>query len=612
MIRALRRRGTAALGLGLAAVLTAATGCGGDDDAVAAGESGKITLTVNVFGNFGYEDLYKQYQASHPNVTIVERGTGSDLSNYTPALTKNLAAGSGAGDVVALEEGIMIQFKEQAQNFADLGEYGGNDDQGNFLPWKFEGGQASDGKQLIGLGTDVGSMGMCYRRDLFAKAGLPTDRDAVAKLWPTWQDYVTVGNQFKGKNTGAKWFDAASNTYNTILVQEAGKSPGYTYYDRDNQLVVESNPAIKQAYDQMLAMIGDGLSAGYKSFSDQWNAGFKQGTFATIACPAWMLGYIKGQAGDANKGKWDVTTAPGERRQLGRLVARGAQAEQAPEGGGRAGPLPDQPEGPGRRLQGGQRAAVVAGGPGRPGDQGVQERRTSTTPRSARSSAPVPRSSSRSTSDRATRRSGTRWRTRCWRCSRASSSRRRPGRRRSRTPSRRPGEVGGAGGERTVAVGTTVHTRTRVGPVSGRPGRSGPQLDQEEPMSAEAGTPVRPAGRPAGPARRARLRPGGRPDRPRPPTEPRRERWRMRLSRADIRALAVPLHRAVLRALRRSSASTRWSTRPGCRCTTGSWPATSTRATGLDNYAPAGDRPGLLELAVATRSGSSCSPRCRS
>ena len=314
MIRALRRRGTAALGLGLAAVLVAATGCGSDDDDPAATGGGgeQITLTVNVFGNFGYEDLYKEFQASHPNVKIVERGTGSDLSNYTPALTKNLAAGSGAGDVVALEEGIMIQFKEQAQNFADLGEYGGNDDRGNFLPWKFEGGQASDGKKLIGLGTDVGSMGMCYRRDLFQKAGLPVDREAVAKLWPDWASYVNVGNQFKGKNTGAKWFDAASNTYNTILVQTAGKSPGYTYFDRDNNLVVESNPAIKQAYDQMLGMIGQGLSAGYKSFSDQWNAGFKQGTFATIACPAWMLGYIQGQAGEANKGKWDVTTAPGE------------------------------------------------------------------------------------------------------------------------------------------------------------------------------------------------------------------------------------------------------------------------------------------------------------
>src|SRR5918997_948089 len=129
MIRAdrrLRSRRTAALGLGLAAVLVAATGCGGDDDGDSGGggEGGQITLTVNVFGNFGYEDLYKEFQASHPNIKIVERGTGSDLSNYTPALTRHLAAGSGAGDVVALEGGIMIQFKEQAQNFIDLGEHG--------------------------------------------------------------------------------------------------------------------------------------------------------------------------------------------------------------------------------------------------------------------------------------------------------------------------------------------------------------------------------------------------------------------------------------------------------------------------------------------------------
>lgn len=313
MIRALRRRGPVALGAGLAAILVAATGCGGDNGSASAGGGGgdKIALTVNVFGNFGYKDLYKQYEATHPNITITERGTGSDLSNYTPALTKNLAAGSGAGDVVALEEGIMILFKQQAQRFVDLGQYGGNDDKSNFLGWKFEGGQSADGKKLIGLGTDVGSMGMCYRRDLFQQAGLPTDREAVAKLWPTWDDYVAVGNRFKSKNTGPKWFDAASNTYNTILVQAAGKGPGYTYFDKDNNLVVDSNPVIKQAYDRMLAMIAGGLSAGYKSFSDQWNAGFKQGTFATIACPAWMTGYIQGQAGPANKGKWDVTTAPG-------------------------------------------------------------------------------------------------------------------------------------------------------------------------------------------------------------------------------------------------------------------------------------------------------------
>ncbi len=43
-------------------------------------------------------------------------------------------------------------------------------------------------------------MAICYRKDLFAKAGLPTDRDAVAKLWAGgWGKYLDVGERFKDK-----------------------------------------------------------------------------------------------------------------------------------------------------------------------------------------------------------------------------------------------------------------------------------------------------------------------------------------------------------------------------------------------------------------------------
>ena len=210
MIRALRRRGPAALGVGLAAVLIAATGCGGESgNDAASGGGGKIALTVNVFGNFGYQDLYKQFEASHPNITITERGTGSDLSNYTPALTKNLAAGSGAGDVVALEEGIMIQFKQQAAELRrPRRSTAANDDKANFLPWKFEGGAVRRRQE---------AHRPRHRRRLHGHVlparpvpeGRPADRPGRGgKLWPTWDDYVSVGNQFKAKNTGAKWFDA--------------------------------------------------------------------------------------------------------------------------------------------------------------------------------------------------------------------------------------------------------------------------------------------------------------------------------------------------------------------------------------------------------------------
>lgn len=249
--------------------------------------------------------------ASHPNVKIVERGTGSNLDEYSPKLTQWLAAGKGAGDIVAIEEGLLVEYKANPQNFVNLLDHGAADLKGNFLDWKWNQGLTADGKQLIGLGTDVGGMAMCYRKDLFAKAGLPTDREAVSKLWPTWADYIKVGEQFKAKNTGASFLDAATNTFNTILLQTAGNTTGYSYYDTSNNLVVDSNPAVKQAYDTTMDIIDSGLSGKYGSWSEEWVSAFKQSKFATIACPAWMTGVIEGNAGPGAKGKWDIAQVPG-------------------------------------------------------------------------------------------------------------------------------------------------------------------------------------------------------------------------------------------------------------------------------------------------------------
>ncbi|WP_409072990.1 ABC transporter substrate-binding protein [Micromonospora chalcea] len=302
------RRRLAAVAVVAATALLGTTACGGGDDAAA---DGPITLTVDVFGQFGYADLYQEYMASHPGVKIVERGTGGNLDEYSPKLTQWLAAGKGAGDVVAIEEGLLVEYKANPQNFVNLLDHGAADLKGNFLDWKWNQGLTADGKQLIGLGTDVGGMAMCYRTDLFAKAGLPTDREAVSKLWPTWQDYIKVGEQFTAKKTGASFLDAATNTFNTILLQTAGNSSGYSYYDTNNNLVVGSNPAVKQAYDTTMDIIDSGLSGKYGSWSEEWVSAFKQSKFATIACPAWMTGVIEGNAGAGAKGKWDIAQIPG-------------------------------------------------------------------------------------------------------------------------------------------------------------------------------------------------------------------------------------------------------------------------------------------------------------
>ncbi len=311
----MNRTTTRVLG-GAAAVLLAGTvlsACGGDDgdggggDGYQAGE--EVTLRVNLFGKFGYQEagLYDDFEAEHPGVTIVETAEG-DLGKYNEQLIQRIAAGGGAGDVVAIEEGQVVNFLQSPDKFVNLQE-ALDPDPAQWLDWKYEQATTADGGTTIGLGTDVGGMAMCYRRDLFERAGLPTDRQEVAAMWPTWDDYITVGEQFQQGigDDDVHFIDASTNTYNSILMQTASE----TYFDTDENLVIDSNPAVRDAWDQALALDEAGLSAGLQSFTDEWNAGFKNGAFATIACPAWMTGYIQDQAGEGNAGKWDITTVPG-------------------------------------------------------------------------------------------------------------------------------------------------------------------------------------------------------------------------------------------------------------------------------------------------------------
>ena len=114
-----RRKAVAAvLAVGAVAVL-AATVAGG----ATASRHANVTLTVDVFGDFGYKNLYKQYEKAHPGITIKE-----DSEDYAPhhtALAQHLATGAGADDVVAIEVGFIAQFAAQPQNFVNLADWPG-------------------------------------------------------------------------------------------------------------------------------------------------------------------------------------------------------------------------------------------------------------------------------------------------------------------------------------------------------------------------------------------------------------------------------------------------------------------------------------------------------
>lgn len=274
----------------------------------AAAEGGKA-LTVSLFGTFGLDEagLFDEYEELNPGVTIRYESTQGE-NNYWPALQTKLASGNGAADVQGIEVGrIADVVANQGDKWVDLSTTVAGEQTPNYVEWKSAAATTEDGK-VLGMGTDIGPMGLCYRSDLLEQAGLPTDPAQLAARMTSWDDYVALGQEFKAKApAGAAWMDSAGGFYNAIVSTEEE-----IYYDEAGELVWDSNPAVKTAFDTAAAAAQDGLTAKLEQFEDPaWDSGFGSGSFATIACPAWMIGYIKGKAGDAGSGKWNVTSLPG-------------------------------------------------------------------------------------------------------------------------------------------------------------------------------------------------------------------------------------------------------------------------------------------------------------
>ncbi|WP_328907829.1 extracellular solute-binding protein [Streptomyces sp. NBC_00234] len=301
------RRATVRIGaVVLAGALLAA--CGSDASDSSDSANGKVTLTVDLFGSFGYKEagLYKEYEKLNPGVTIKQTDT-EDEADYWKSLQTRLAGGGGLADVQGIEVGrIASVTQQQSDKFQDLSEFGADKLKSQFAEAKWSAATTEDGK-ILGLGTDVGPEAMCYRTDLFKQAGLPTDREELAQKWSTWDGYLELGKQYKKKAPAkSAWLDSIGSLYGIMIGQEKER-----YYDASGELIYEKNPAVKHAWDTSVKASDAGLSAKLDQWSPQWNQAFAAGSFATIPCPAWMLGYIKGQAGDAGKGKWDIAKLPG-------------------------------------------------------------------------------------------------------------------------------------------------------------------------------------------------------------------------------------------------------------------------------------------------------------
>lgn len=284
--------------LGLLVIVLLLAACSSNDKTDG---DGKVTLDFWVFGSAGYEELAEQYMKENPDVKINVNFTEmNDLHNN---LFTSISAGSGAPDLTMIEISQIAKFLEASDKFYNLYDYGAEEVKDLYLDWKWKQAESVDGNFLLGLPTDIGPTAMFYRVDVFEEAGLPTDPAEVAELISTWEDYYEVAKIIKEK-TGKLMSDSPELVFNSVRDQAPEQ-----YFNENDELIIETSPYVKEAYDFATKMIQEGYVGQNSLWTPEWGNAMAEGSYATLLAPSWMVANIKGNAPDAG-GKWAVTTMP--------------------------------------------------------------------------------------------------------------------------------------------------------------------------------------------------------------------------------------------------------------------------------------------------------------
>lgn len=286
----------------IGAVALAISGCSAGGGSKAGSGDPNAEFEFWSFTGIGQKDSVAEYLKKNPDAKVKLSEVGSTTETAT-ALTAALAGGR-VPDLVMIQTDDLPKFLANPKNFLDLRTLGGDDVGDDYLDWAVGEATAEDGS-VIGIPTDVGGLSFAYRADLFEKAGLPTDPDEVAAMWSDWDGFIEMGKKYT-EATGEPFVDNVETSVFFSTVNQVTEK----YYTPDGELVYDTNPQVKNAYDIAVRTYEAGISANIAAWSSGWAPGKANGSFAVTTAPSWLLSGIENDAPDTS-GKWRIASIPG-------------------------------------------------------------------------------------------------------------------------------------------------------------------------------------------------------------------------------------------------------------------------------------------------------------
>jgi multiple sugar transport system substrate-binding protein len=240
------------------------------------------------------------YKKLAPDVTI--KLVSLSYGDHHSAMVTSLATGTSLPDVVGIEVNYLGRLIDSGA-LEDLSKppYNARALSGKIVPFTMAQASRRDGV-LAALPVDIGPGSLFYRADILAKADV-TD----AMLTASWESYIEAGKQIKAK-TGVLLLPNAAAVYEVYIRSNLASGEGI-YFDQQNRPLV-TTPRFERAMALAKAVRDAGIDGKFPPWTNEWNEGFKRGTFATEMSGAWLAGHLSRYMAPLTKGLWRAAALP--------------------------------------------------------------------------------------------------------------------------------------------------------------------------------------------------------------------------------------------------------------------------------------------------------------
>jgi cellobiose transport system substrate-binding protein len=222
-------------------------------------------------------------------------------SNWDTKLRTSLAGHAFVPDISAINSNVSLYFPDESM-FIDMNQFGAQDVKDRYFPWKWDYGVTPSGRMCF-FPIDSGPTGFYYRYDIFAKAGLPSEPEAVSASIRTWDDWIEFGRKLKA-NLGSHMLMDSYQLFTQII----NASPERYFTRAGKPLYMNNTSTIRDAWDITVRAIKAGVLGNQQLATDQ-NAAWISGKTAGHIEAVWWAQILLSTA-PATKGKWRLASQP--------------------------------------------------------------------------------------------------------------------------------------------------------------------------------------------------------------------------------------------------------------------------------------------------------------